>query len=211
MLKPNIKFALVFILAGAGLIFFGMTAIDSEPEKLKLPDDLKGVIIDSPPAKMPKFELMTNKSEPFTNSNLQGKWTLLFPGYTHCPDVCPTSLRVLDKISNRNELPDNTQLAFLTVDPGRDTPEVMNDFVTYFNEKIVGITGDKAVIDTLAEPLGVIYDYEGDVASGEYIVNHFAAIYIFDPQGRQRAYILPPHEDVERVVRSVKLITDYYK
>ena len=144
------------MLFGVGLIVFGLSAIDDEPEKLKLPDDLKGVIIDSPPAIMPSFSLLTNKGEAFTNENLKGKWTLMFPGYTHCPDVCPTSLRVLDKVSNAQGLPANTQFAFMTVDPGRDTPEVMNDFVTYFNEKIIGLTGDKTVIDSLAEPLGVI-------------------------------------------------------
>ena len=210
MLKANIKYAIIMMLFGVGLIVFGLSAIDDEPEKLKLPDDLKGVIIDSPPAIMPSFSLLTNKGEAFTNENLKGKWTLMFPGYTHCPDVCPTSLRVLDKVSNTQGLPANTQFAFMTVDPGRDTPEVMNDFVTYFNEKIIGLTGDKAVIDSLAEPLGIIYDYEGDVDSGDYIVNHFAAVYIFDPRGHERAYILPPH-DVDKVTRSFKLISDYYK
>ena len=210
MFKANIKYALVLILFGVGLIIFGITAMDREPEKLKIPDDLKGVIIDSPPAVMPEFSLLTNKKQTFTNENLKGKWTLLFPGYTHCPDVCPTSLRVLDKVSNAKDLPENTQFAFMTVDPGRDTPEVMNEFVNYFNEKIIGITGDKAEIDVLAEPLGVIYDYEGDVASGDYIVNHFAAVYIFDPKGRERAYILPPH-DVDKVARAFKLISDYYR
>ena len=110
----------------------------------------------------------------------------------------------------RDELDGRVNIVFVSVDPGRDTPEIMDTFVSYFNEKIIGITGDKAIIDKVAEPLGVIYDYEGDVASGDYIVNHFAAVYIFDPKGRERAYILPPH-DVDKVTRAFKLISDYYR
>jgi protein SCO1/2 len=210
MFKANIKYAVVLIVAGLGLIFFGLSAVDQEPEKLKLPEDLKGVIIDSPPTLLPDFKLVTNDNHTFTKDDLQGKWTLMFAGYTHCPDVCPTSLRVLDKVSNERGLPDNTQFVFMSVDPGRDTPQVMDDFVSYFNEGIIGLTGDKSVIDTIAEPLGIIYDYEGDVASGDYIVNHFAAVYILDPQGRERAYILPPH-NVDKVSRSFKLISEYYE
>ncbi|MDH5544318.1 MAG: SCO family protein [Gammaproteobacteria bacterium] len=210
MIKTNIKIALVLMIAGFGLIYFGFSAIQSEPPKLALPEDLKGVIIDSPPADIGEFALSTHKDEIFSRKNLLGKWTVLFPGYTNCPDVCPNSMRVMDQMYKQEGLPEGTQFVFMTVDPLRDTVNVMNDFVYYFNENIIGITGEKAEIDKLTQLLGVIYDYEGDMSTGDYIVNHGASVYFIDPLGRERAYVLPPH-DVERVTRAFRLVTDYYR
>lgn len=193
---------------GALLLSFGL--LESEPPKITLPDDLKGVIVDSPPTLIPDFKLDATNGKSFTKADLEGKWTMMFFGFTNCPDVCPTSLRVMDGVSNDSSMPAGTQYVFTTVDPRRDTVGRMKEFVTFFNEDFIGLTGEKAEIDKLAEKLGVIYDFEGDVESGSYGVTHFAAVYLFDPQARMRAYVLPPH-DVERVARSFKLIADYYK
>lgn len=201
-------FAMALMATGALFLSFGL--LENEPAKIVFPEDLKGIIVDSPPTHIPDFKLTTHTNETFTKGDLKGKWTLMFFGYTHCPDVCPTSLRVLDGVSNDESLPKDTQYVFTTVDPGRDDVAKMKDFVTFFNESFVGLTGDKAEIDKLAERLGVIYDYEGDTSSDDYVVNHFAAVYVFDPHARMRAYILPPH-DVQKVSRAFKLISDYYK
>lgn len=200
---------LAIALVGVGLLVLSFGLRETEPPKLELPEHIRGVVIDSPATQIPDFALTNQNGDVFRKANLKNKWTLMFFGYTNCPDVCPMSLRVLDGVSNQDNLPLNSQFVFTTVDPSRDTQEKMKDFVSYFNEDLIGLTGDKAEIDKLAEPLGVIYDYEGDVASGDYIVNHFAAVYIFDPQARMRAYILPPH-DVQRVTEVFRLVSSYY-
>lgn len=182
---------------------------DSEPEKLKVPASLQGLIIDSPAAKLPDFKFTDHNGQLFDVNRFKDKWSLLFFGYTNCPDVCPASLTIMDKVSKRKDLPKNMQYVFVSVDPKRDTPEKLKDFVEYFNAKFVGATGPKSEIDKFQESLGVIYDFDGDTSSDDYVVNHFAAIYMIDPNGRERAYVLPPHSE-KQVGDAFKLVYDYY-
>ena len=187
-----------------------LTACSSEPEPLKVPDSIQGLFIDSPATKLPAFKFTDHNGKTFDNSNFKGQWSLVFFGYTHCPDVCPTSLTIMDKVSKQKGLPADTQYVFVSVDPKRDTPDKLKDFVSYFNAEFIGATGEKAELDKFQEPLGVIYDYEGDTSSDDYIVNHFAAIYLIDPKGRERAYVLPPHSE-KQVSDSFKLVYNHYK
>ena len=138
-------------------------------------------------------------------NNFQGKWSLVFFGYTNCPDVCPTTMSVLEKLKRKTSTPKDTQYVFVSVDPSRDTPKVLKEFVAYFDEDFIGVTGPKAELDKFKETFGVIYDYEGDTASDEYIVNHFAAIYVISPDGKQVGYVLPPHS-VEQVSEAYNLM-----
>ncbi|HFE37557.1 MAG TPA: SCO family protein [Gammaproteobacteria bacterium] len=202
-------FPLMIVLLGLAVLlptFF----MDKEPDVPSIPDDLKGLFIDSPAVQLPAFTLTDYNGKPLDNSRFLGKWSLVFFGYTHCPDVCPTTLSVLEKLSRKKSTPINTQVAFISLDPKRDTAEVLKEFVTYFGDDFIGATGPRDELDKFKEPLGVVYDYEGDVSSGDYIVNHFAAIYIIDPESRQRAYILPPHS-LKQVSRAYQLIRDHYK
>ena len=201
-------YSVLLIVIGA-VIGTGCTS-KSEPEPLKVPESLQGLIVDSPATKLPGFKFTDHNGKSFDVSRFKDKWSMVFFGYTNCPDVCPTSLTIMDKVSKQSGLPDNMQYVFISVDPKRDTPEKLKDFVEYFNAKFVGATGPKAEIDKFQEPLGVIYDYEGDTNSDDYVVNHFAAIYIIDPNGRERAYILPPHSEAQ-VGEAFKLVYNHYK
>ncbi len=199
------------LLAVVGLIILLPTFfMDKEPDVLILPDDLAGVFIDSPAVTLPAFNLTDHNGNDFNNASLQGKWSLVFFGFTSCPEVCPTTMSVLEKLSRDKSSPPDTQTVFVSVDPGRDTPEVLKEFVGYFGDDFIGATGSKEELDKFKEPLGVIYGYEGDLSSDEYIVTHFAAIYIIDPSGKQRAYILPPH-NFDQVSTAYRLVYDYYK
>lgn len=198
----------VFVLALAGVVGVFMWQ-NREPAPLKVPAEMEGIIIQSPANDLPEFHLLDQDGNPITRQNFVGKWSLLFFGYTHCPDVCPTTMGVLNRLSQQADLP-ATQFVFATVDPRRDTPEVMKEFVHYFNKNFIGMTGDTAEINKFQEPLGVIYDYEGDTSSNDYIVNHVAALFIIDPRARLRAYILPPH-DTKRIGDAYRLIRGYYE
>ena len=181
-----------------------------EPDLPTIPDDLKGLFIDSPAVELPKFTLKDHNGEVFDNSKFLDTWSLVFFGYTSCPDVCPVTMSVLEKLSRDKSAPQNTQTVFVSVDPNRDTPEVLKEFVGYFGDDFIGVTGAVEELNKFKEPLGVIYGYEGDTSSDDYIVNHFAAIYIIAPDGKQRAYILPPHS-LTQVSTAYQLIRDSYK
>jgi len=201
-------FPLALAVLGA-LLLIPTFFVDDEPSLLKIPEDLKGVFIDSPAVDLPKFSMTDHNSQPVTNSMFAGKWSLVFFGYTSCPDVCPTTMSVMEKLNREKTTPKDTQYFFVSVDPKRDTPDVLKEYVTYFNDDFVGVTGPRKELDKFKEPLGVVYDYEGDTSSDEYIVNHFAAIYIIDPNGKQRAYILPPHS-LEQVSKAYQLVHSHY-
>ncbi len=132
----------------------------------------------------------------------------MFFGFTHCPDICPTTLLSMNQVAKRLQQA-SIRYVFVSLDPKRDTPEKMKEYVSFFNPDFIGLTGKKADIDQLSEALGIIYDYEGDVEAGKYTVNHYAAILVIDPKGRVRAHILPPHP-VDKVVNAINRIMDYY-
>ncbi len=203
-LQTGIFFAVV-LLAGAGVAFNMLW--QPEPPPLKFPD-MEGVIVESPPTPLPRFSLRDQQGRPFTRDNYRGQWSIVFFGYTSCPDICPTTMGNMDRLSRAEGMPP-TQFVFHTVDPRRDTPEKLAEYVSYFNEDFIAVTGDKDEIDKFAEPLGVIYDFEGDTASDDYIVTHFAAVYIIDPKARLRAYVLPPH-DVARMKKVYLKVREYY-
>jgi len=201
---------IVLITLGVGAGVFLPSLIDIEPAPLVLSEKIKGVIIESPPRVLPDFNLISQNGAPFTDKELEGKWSLVFFGYTNCPDVCPTTLGTLDRVSRQQDMPTDTQYLFVSVDPKRDTVEKLNEFIGFFkNDKFTALRGEKAEIDKLTEQIGVTFDYEESGADGNYIVNHYAAIFLIDPKARVRAYILPPH-DVARVTEVYRTVRNYY-
>lgn len=199
--------AIFLFLFGLGIVTSSMFTGGESPAP-QVPESLKGVFIDSPAVELPTFTFKDHDGKLFNKDNFKGKWSLVFFGYTSCPDVCPTTMSVLEKLKRKESTPSDTQYVFVSVDPNRDTPKVLKEFVGYFDEGFIGVTGTKVELDKFKEPLGVIYDYEGDTSSDEYVVNHFAAIYVIAPDGKQRAYILPPHS-IEQVAEAYQLIRSY--
>jgi protein SCO1/2 len=160
------------------------------------------------------FQLTDQSGQPFTLDNLKDRWTLAFFGYTHCPDVCPTSMamlgqvqRDLEKTPNAGELP---QVVFFSVDPERDTPELLASFVPYFHDSFIGVTGDEDQILRLTRQLGIIYGKVEGTGSGDYLVDHSAAIILFDPDGMFRALFNMPHKP-EYIAADLQAIRQYYE
>lgn len=193
--------AIVAIGAAVGMLF------EREPTPLEFQPQM-GVSIISPPVTLPDVPLVDQNGNAFGLGDLKGRWSLLFFGFTHCPDVCPTALANMAQLA---KIPENSALnyVFVTLDPSRDTPEKLKEYVGHFNPAFKGITGERESIDRLAETAGVIYEYEGDVSSGAYNVNHYAAILVLDPKGRLRAHILPPHPTTKMASVMAK-IRQYY-
>src|SRR5437762_4396267 len=138
-----------------------------------------------------QFQLIDQNGKPFSDANLKGKWHLIFFGYTHCPDACPTALNemalALDRLGEKR---DAVGIVFITVDPERDTQEVLKSYVESFDAPIVALTGTAEEVKEAAKAYRVYYAKHprGD---GGYDMDHSAVVYVMDPGGRFTATFTP--------------------
>jgi protein SCO1/2 len=154
-----------------------------------------------------KFSLIDDNGKPFTEADLKGKWHLVFFGYTHCPDVCPTALNdlslALDKLGAKKS---KVGIVFVSVDPDRDTPAVLKSYVESFDGPIVGLTGTPAAVAQIAQDYKVYYA-KHPRADGGYDMDHSSLIYVMDPEGRFTATFTPDDSEDTIVSRMAKLIS----
>jgi len=147
----------------------------------------------------------------FTLDRITGRWTLLFFGYTHCPDVCPVTLTVLKNAIARMGESDNAaeppQVVFVSVDPGRDSLEHMAAYVAHFNPDFLGVTGSDEALKAFARQLGVLYIRAAPDADGNYLVDHTAAVFLIDPRGHLVALFQAP-QSVQALARDVPRIQE---
>lgn len=157
------------------------------------------------------FELVDHTGNAFTNNELRGHWSFLFFGYTHCPDVCPTTLSVLNSVATRlREQAGQTRYIFVSVDPERDTPDKLGQFVSYFNADFIGVTGTTEAIGQLTRQLGVIAARVEDGADAEnYLVDHTASILLIDPDGHFHALFSPPLNAADIVSDFIRIAEAY--
>jgi protein SCO1/2 len=140
------------------------------------------------------FSLVDHHGNTFDNAALRDYWSFLFFGYTHCPDVCPTTLSVLNSVAGK--LADSNapvRFVLVTIDPQRDTPEELARFVSYFNSDFIGVTGTDDGIEQLTRQLGIMHMRVADEANPDsYLVDHSAAVLLIDPNGNYHAVFTPP-------------------
>jgi protein SCO1/2 len=130
------------------------------------------------------FTLTDQNGKPVTDNDMKGKPFLVFFGYTHCPDVCPTSLFEISELMHAlGKDADKTRAMFITVDPERDTPAVMKDYLSSFDSHLIGATGSRQEIDA-AEKVYRVYAQKVPTGNGDYSMDHTALIYLMDKQGR---------------------------
>jgi protein SCO1 len=136
------------------------------------------------------FSLVDHHGKPVTLADFRGKVLVVFFGFTHCPDVCPTTLAELaTAMRTLGADAEKVQVALVTVDPQRDTPEVLAGYVTAFNPTFVGLTGTPEQISQVAREFKVVYQKVDWRAAGQYSMDHSAGTYVFDAQGRLRLYV----------------------
>jgi protein SCO1 len=154
-----------------------------------------------------QFQLIDQNGKPFSDADLKGKWHLVFFGYTHCPDACPTALNemslALDRLGIKR---DEIGVVFITVDPERDTPDVMKSYVQSFDAPIVALTGSPAAVAQAAKAYRVFYA-KHPRADGDYDMDHSAVIYVMNPEGRFTATFTPDSSADAIVQRLQKLIS----
>lgn len=154
------------------------------------------------------FRLTDQNGKPFTEADLQGKWHLVFFGYTHCPDTCPTTLNelalALDKLGAKKQQVD---IVFISVDPERDTPELLKSYVASFDAPIVALTGSPDEVKQATKSFRIYYAKHQPRPDGGYDMDHSAVIYIMDPQGRFTATLTPDASADAMAQRLEKLLS----
>ena len=143
------------------------------------------------------FTLVGAKDETLTLDDLKGKWSFMFFGYTHCPDVCPVTLSALRsafEILRRDRTnSSDIQGIFVSVDPRRDTPEFLKEYVSYFDAGFSGVTGNTAQVDAITRQMSALYVIHSGESEDSYLVSHNAAIFVVDPRARLYGRFPPPH------------------
>lgn len=181
---------------------------------------------------LPEFTLTDHFGEAYTRRDLTGSWTLLFFGYTHCPDVCPITLATVAAGVNaavgagfgsgagsgsgaRAAILDGSdglpplRVAFVSVDPERDTPEHLRGYVSVFRDDFLGVTGPHDELQKLTRALGVVYARSpGREAGPDYLIDHSAALLLVNPAGELQAVFTPPH-DPDAIVGDLAAIRAY--
>lgn len=153
------------------------------------------------------FTLVDQDGHPVDQRVLNGKWSIVFFGYTYCPDFCPTTLTTLGKAMDAlGPKAKDTQVVFISVDPDRDTPSELKTYLTsrVFPKNIIGLTGTPEQVAQAAKAYMVFYQKEG--ADKNYTVDHSTALYLMDPQGRFHGVIadgLTPQQDADQIAKAM--------
>lgn len=183
--------AIIILLLGAWFYF------NTHREEIERPVLSSATVFDHPRA-ISNFQLMDDHTKPFSLKNLQGHWNLVFFGFTNCPDLCPTTLAMLNQVYNRltlqkqNPLP---QIVFISVDPEQDSPKKIADYLSSFSPHFLGATGSPEQLDKLTKELNVLYT-KVDQPSGNsqnYSIDHSGSILIINPKGEFYGVFTPPH------------------
>ncbi len=198
MKKPAlVVIVLVLVAAAAGAWFASTLRTAAAPAPaLKFGTALRE------PQPLPSAALTSHQGETVDTARLAGEWSLMFFGFTHCPDVCPTTLTLLGDVRKRMG-PGAPRVVLVSLDPERDTPEAMAQYLQGFDTTIVGLTGTPAQIEAFAAALGIAHR---KIPMGEtYMVDHTAAVFAIDPQGRRAAVFTPPL-DAAQIASDLELL-----
>lgn len=136
------------------------------------------------------FALTDHNGKPRTLADFRGKAVVVFFGYTQCPDVCPTTMAEMAEVMKQlGPLADRVQVLFITVDPERDTQELLSQYVPAFDQRFLGLVGDKAAVEKVGRDFKVFFQKVPGKQQGSYTMDHTSGSYVFDPQGRVRLFV----------------------
>ncbi|AKZ61839.1 photosynthetic protein synthase I [Herbaspirillum hiltneri N3] len=152
------------------------------------------------------FALTDHNGKPRTLADFKGKAVVMFFGYTQCPDVCPTTMAEMANVMKElGPQADKVQVLFVTVDPARDTPQILSQYVPAFDKRFLGLYGDEAATAKVAKEFKVFYQKVPGKTAGSYTMDHTAGSYVFDPQGHIRLFVRHG-QGAEPIVHDLKLL-----
>lgn len=195
-------------IAALAIGVFASVRMMAPPER----PEIGGYILDAPRL-LPEFSLTDANGNEITNESFKGDWSFLYFGYTYCPDVCPISLAELARVKREFEtsLPDLSDHYYLvSVDPARDTPERLREYVSYFDPDFRGVSGKDEEIAKFALAAAVVYEVPESPEDENYIVGHSSSVTIIDPKGRVYAIFTQPHTAAQ-IIEDFPQILEYYE
>lgn len=176
------------------------------------PPALQGGLTYPAPRPVAPFELDLPSGEPLDQAALRGHFTLVFIGFTHCPDVCPTTLAQLGAaLRQLPDMPDQQQprILFVSVDPERDTAEVASRYARHFHPDALAATADHARLEPFARNLGMVY-MQSPLGDDGYTVDHSASVAVLDPDVRLVAQLRPPF-DPETIAADLRALIEHHR
>ncbi|MCX4026700.1 SCO family protein [Endozoicomonas sp. SM1973] len=193
-IKLTVVGCIVFIILCIALLVNKVTSMPLlSPEQLQL----KGTYILKTPRTLSEINLTSHDNKAFTNKELKGKWTVMFFGYTSCPDICPTTLTELKQLKLKlseeySDIAEQINYVFVSVDPGRDSIEQLSNYVPYFDKDFLGVTGDLKSIYNFANQLNIPFSPVVNPKEENYLVDHSGNLIVINPMGDYHAFIKPP-------------------
>ncbi|MDP9200287.1 MAG: SCO family protein [Pseudomonadota bacterium] len=199
-----LQFAVIALAILAGIVTAYLLKREPPPAAL-----LHATLFEAP-RPMPAMRLTDHRGQPYGAERLRGRWTFLFFGFTNCPDICPTTLATLAAVrAGLADLPasERPEVVLVSVDPARDTPEILARYVAHFDPTFTGLTGDTAAIEALTRELGIAVVIGAPDTHGAYTVDHTAAILLVDADAAWTAVFGTPHR-AETIAADYRAIID---
>lgn len=200
----------VAILVAIVALVFGLTVNrvlsgKGQPDPAAMID--AGIILLPQSRTLPDLTMTNQLGEPVQVNELKGTWSLLFFGYTFCPDICPTTLAQLRELKTKlpKEAVDNLRVVLVSVDPNRDTPAQLKQYLGYFDPQFQGLTGELENIQKLANAVSIPF-IPGDTSKENYTVDHSGNLVILGPDGTQRGFIRAPLNNAKLAVQIPELV-----
>ena len=208
--RQGIKRTLVVIVCFITVVF-GLFVNRLSMDRILSPKELvaNGAIMFSSPREIGDFNLLDQNQATFTKQQLQGQWSFVFFGFTHCPDICPTTLVMMNELNEfllDTPYAEDTQFLMVSLDPARDTPIKLKPYVEYFNSDFIGVTGEFLSIHRFAKQLNVAFQkIVTNAETGDYTVDHSGHIAVINPAGHYSGFY-KPQLDVSRMLMTYKSI-----
>lgn len=218
LMNKNTINTLLIISAGvlaviAGIWLGKVTQNDTAANK---PPAIKGAIL-AQPRPLQDVKLKSVGDTVFGLNDFKGQWTLVFFGYTNCPDVCPNTLSVLNQVDKLMEeqglAPPRT--IFISIDPQRDKLDLIDQYVKYFNKKFIGITGDQKNLASITRQMSVVYakapGADGSMSDDNYLMDHSSSLILLNPEAQVQALLTAPHTPMQIIDSIVRTQVYYYE
>lgn len=175
---------------------------------------INGAIVFENPRIIKDFDLLDHHGKPFNLDSLSGHWTFVYFGFTHCPDICPTTLADLNRVVGQlsPDIAGKTEVVMVTVDPARDTVDILNQYVPFFNKNFSGVTGEFLPIRSLAANLNVAFNkvaLNGKDINTDYTIDHTGNLILINPKGHYHGFFKPPFELAKLKTTYQSIVTTY--
>jgi protein SCO1/2 len=196
--KNRIRMTIAILIAFILLVVYGFSWRMNQPVIMSKEQlQINGAIVLDKPRIFSDFELEDHRGEVFNLDRMKGIWTIVFFGFTHCPDICPTTLAMLNETYSKLKESEKEllQVVMISLDPERDTVEKLAEYVPYFNPEFTGVTGNKHLIRRLTAELNVAYN-QVPLSGDDYTVDHSTQLILVNPMGHYHGFFKAPHTEI---------------